>query len=869
MKFLRKINLEINKDLYNPIQVKQGDNSRYLLFNLLDNGVPFSLENKTVRVYGLKPDGTKVFNNLTIINAARGLAELQLTTQMLVKPGCLKLELVIYEATDILSTTKFDIDIISCIRDDGAIESTNEFSALTLGLSKLDEWDKYFKETSAAIEEKYTERLNGIDASLEENVQLINSKTSELDSKTNALENTKVNKIDLEKETLNRKEEIELERARIDALTKLEEGSTTGDAELIDGRISSEGKQYNNIGSAIREQNKNVNNKIDNEINNNIYFSNKYDFFISEFKRCTLNKGVEQPSNIRLTTNFIKVDGGVFNIDIKNGYKYSITTFNNAQGYKNEYGWTDKCQDYKYDGCGYVRLVIYDPLNRNDVIDIEDVRQSINISNGIINTKIVDIYNTKSIKLDVKFEQGNIVNNTDTASPNYIRSGIIKLPWKNAKIKITVKDSIKYNIIEYNTDYDLKKEHGLSDNYSANIISTNNIKVVLCDTTWSGTLTPQNIGDKFNAELLLDNNKLQSYYDSEITEIIDKGMNVYSNNGLNFLFITDSHYEYISPNHEVTSDIIESQLKSIVEITKKYPVDCVIHGGDLLHGSNKGKTVPFEVYKKVVNCLSEVKCPVFFVRGNHDDNMYYSERPDSSKPYNDYVPVSNLITDDEWLGRLQKPLCRRGMVHDSQKNNSTYYYYDFEDKKVRLIILNAYDYPIIDKGDGYAQWVSESWNKFSDRQQQWLVEEALTIKENWKYIIAVHGILVDGTGDAKITNADKIVNIFEALNSRTSYIDETLSINKNFSDYKSKIKCVIYGHTHADIYSRKNGIDYICTGSSKISTHNAPDHTIEYYYIPVRKKLDITESLFDLYSVQDNSINRIRFGAGIDQVINN
>lgn len=168
MKFLRKINLEINKDLYDPIKVKQNDTARYLLFNLLDDGVPFSLENKTVRVYGLKPDGTKVFNNLTIINAARGLAELQLTTQMLVKPGCLKLELVIYEATDILSTTKFDIDIISCLRDDESIESTNEFSALTLGLSKLDEWDKYFKETSGAIEEKYTERLNGIDASLEE-----------------------------------------------------------------------------------------------------------------------------------------------------------------------------------------------------------------------------------------------------------------------------------------------------------------------------------------------------------------------------------------------------------------------------------------------------------------------------------------------------------------------------------------------------------------------------------------------------------------------------------------------------------------------------------------------------------------------------
>ncbi|MDC0803478.1 BppU family phage baseplate upper protein [Clostridium paraputrificum] len=168
MKFLRKINLEINKDLYDPIKVKQNDTARYLLFNLLDNRVPFSLENKTVRVYGVKPDGTKVFNNLTIINAAKGLAELQLTTQMLVKPGCLKLELVIYEATDILSTTKFDIDIISCIRDDASIESTNEFSALILGLSKLDEWGKYFEETSGKIEEKYTERLSGLATSLED-----------------------------------------------------------------------------------------------------------------------------------------------------------------------------------------------------------------------------------------------------------------------------------------------------------------------------------------------------------------------------------------------------------------------------------------------------------------------------------------------------------------------------------------------------------------------------------------------------------------------------------------------------------------------------------------------------------------------------
>ena len=42
--------------------------------------------------------------------------------------------------------------------------------------------------------------------------------------------------------------------ARMDEFTKLKEGSTTGDAELIDGRVGADGKTYDNIGGAIRGQ---------------------------------------------------------------------------------------------------------------------------------------------------------------------------------------------------------------------------------------------------------------------------------------------------------------------------------------------------------------------------------------------------------------------------------------------------------------------------------------------------------------------------------------------------------------------------------------------------------------------------------------
>ena len=50
------------------------------------------------------------------------------------------------------------------------------------------------------------------------------------------------------------KEEYDVLEARMNQFTSLQEGSTTGDAELIDGRIGYDGKVYDNIGGAIREQ---------------------------------------------------------------------------------------------------------------------------------------------------------------------------------------------------------------------------------------------------------------------------------------------------------------------------------------------------------------------------------------------------------------------------------------------------------------------------------------------------------------------------------------------------------------------------------------------------------------------------------------
>lgn len=168
MVYPSNITLNLNTRYVLPIPTaQQGDTARVLTFNILDNGVPFSLQGKTVRAKIVKPDNTKCYNDLTITNATNGECTLNLTNQILAVAGKVNCQLEIKEGEELLSTIIFSIDVEPGIDVTGAVESSNEFTALQNGLTKLDEWDKYFHETSGAIEEKYTTRLNAVESSLE------------------------------------------------------------------------------------------------------------------------------------------------------------------------------------------------------------------------------------------------------------------------------------------------------------------------------------------------------------------------------------------------------------------------------------------------------------------------------------------------------------------------------------------------------------------------------------------------------------------------------------------------------------------------------------------------------------------------------
>lgn len=128
--------------------------------------------------------------------------------------------------------------------------------------------------------------------------------------------------------------QIATERARIDSFTHLAEGSTTGDAELIDGRTGADGVTYTNIGTANRTQFSNLKSDLK---NTNIGISN-LGLYVN-FVRGGLSSGVVNTSQkFRVATNDIISFDRDIKLNITSGFKIGVHTFVNGS-FSADSGW--------------------------------------------------------------------------------------------------------------------------------------------------------------------------------------------------------------------------------------------------------------------------------------------------------------------------------------------------------------------------------------------------------------------------------------------------------------------------------------------------------------------------------------------------
>ena len=112
-------------------------------------------------------------------------------------------------------------------------------------------------------------------------------------------------------------EQLEQTAARMDTFTALESGSTTGDAELIDGRVGADGVVYSNIGGAVRSQ-------ITDITQGNVVLTSEW---VSGF--VDANGGIEANANVITQKELQPIfPGETIRINIADGYSFGISWYN-------------------------------------------------------------------------------------------------------------------------------------------------------------------------------------------------------------------------------------------------------------------------------------------------------------------------------------------------------------------------------------------------------------------------------------------------------------------------------------------------------------------------------------------------------------
>jgi len=313
--------------------------------------------------------------------------------------------------------------------------------------------------------------------------------------------------------------------------------------------------------------------------------------------------------------------------------------------------------------------------------------------------------------------------------------------------------------------------------------------------------------------------------DEATTELSQKIEKYQSENSLTLSLMADTHYD-----SEVLFDSKKiDAVKTMGNLQKLIDVDLVFNLGDIING-NTEKDYTIKNMQELINTTHDAcDSPVFFVRGNHDDNGWYSQGK-----YGGTYKEDEIINDKEWYDIALKDRSN-SFVMDENNPYGGYGYYDHEDSKIRVFMLNSVDIPYILEDDGTYRYSSYLGHGFSNEQLNF-VANALHFKDKedpsqWAALFLSHVPLDTSNADgerfggksALIRGHEYMLSIISAYRKGTAfkasgntYLPMTSKDNKddfNVSvdvDYSEKgcgeVIAFISGHTHSDNYCNTVGV---------------------------------------------------------------
>ena len=258
----KEISLDLqHQGFTNTIYVQKGDvDSRELTISLFDDGEEYNISSSS-KVYLSGERSDKAVVSREVDSFTNNIIKVVFRNEEICAKGISKYKIIIKDADDILSSVYFKVKVYENVYDENGILATPQYSELQEAIKKANSFvsteDKDVAGGVPSLDVNAKVPISELYEATTSNkgiTQLTDSVTS--NSTTTAATPNSVKSV---KDSLNseisRATNVEsVLTARIDTITNLPEGSTTGDAELQDIRVKADGTIAENAGNAVREQ---------------------------------------------------------------------------------------------------------------------------------------------------------------------------------------------------------------------------------------------------------------------------------------------------------------------------------------------------------------------------------------------------------------------------------------------------------------------------------------------------------------------------------------------------------------------------------------------------------------------------------------
>jgi UDP-2,3-diacylglucosamine pyrophosphatase LpxH len=636
-------------------------------------------------------------------------------------------------------------------------------------------------------------------------------------------------------------QDIATQKARIDNIIALPDGSTTADAELTDIRVGADGEIHTSAGGAVRDQIININNATSSIMNlENVVYT------VLPYEQGTIGDGDGQnytsTSNIR-TQNYIKLPFNTeYIISCEYDYKFTILTYAADKSFISSSLWKfDKFNiDNKNGNIRYIRIKV---TGRNGEAITTEVTPDITLKTNnkcIENTENIENLNTfiRGELVECEVGNGTVPNAGNTycvKTNNYIPCSEGDIVYLETTKPLEIDGN--YYVYGYSI-YDSDKTEILRVNLADTTIKENIVEIIE-----NGAFIRFSLGenDSLNNHVTLRainflNYKINAYIqkaDKFIDYLVTSGLKKAYNLPKYWLRYLENEIENINlsivnnigfkgESFFVFSDLHwltnEKNAPEVIRWLKNnLPTKEVIQCGDILDKHNT-KEIAIGILRDYLRRTKELN-PVNLV-GNHDNNS--NGQSDQTEKF-------------IGLDRFYRQLNGSTESFINWESGKNYGYKDNTVQKIRHIYLDTGtpDLAVIDQD-----------------QLSWLSTKANELNDEWTIVVFGHMFM----------SPESSTQTTLSLNSSGWKVAEVLK-DITEANNKAHIAAMICGHTHRDYTITEpynNAFPIISVTSDNGSKTVSYDPNSEYV------KNTVTAQAIDIFCIntENKTINTIRVGNG-------